>query len=165
MKDYVESIVVGLGQMQVIKERPVVLTCLGLGSSIALCAYDPVANVGGMAHMVLPSSGEGTNRAPSPKYVDTGVPMLIEEMVRQGALKSGLLVKIAGGARVLRIEGLDESLDVGGRNIEAAKVALAKEGISIAAADVGGIYGRTVHLFADSGKVIVKPVGGLGIQL
>lgn len=165
MTDHTESIVVGLGEMRVLKNQPAVLTCLGLGSCIALCAYDPLAKVAGMSHMVLPSVNDGVGRAASPKYVDTAVPILVQEMTKQGAVKSNMVVKIAGGAQVLRIQGVNGRLNVGERNLQATKVALAREGISIAAADVGGDAGRTMQFFAGSGKVFVRPVGGLGIQL
>lgn len=41
-----ESVTVGMGEMQVVKDRPMVLTSIGLGSCIAMCAYDPVARRG-----------------------------------------------------------------------------------------------------------------------
>lgn len=160
-----ESIVVGLAEMQVMKNPSVILTCVGLGSCIALCAYDPVSKVGGIAHMVLPNSGDGGNKKISPKYVDTGIPLLLQEMSKQGAAKSRLVVKVTGGAQMLSIPGLNGRLNIGERNITELKTALAKEGISTSAADLGGSCGRTVQLFLDTGRVIVKIVGGKSIEL
>jgi chemotaxis protein CheD len=45
-----------LGEWAVTDGRDGVLTCLGLGSCVAFIAYDPVARVGGVAHMVLTDS-------------------------------------------------------------------------------------------------------------
>ncbi len=53
---------------------------LGLGSSVALWAYDPVTKVGGMAHMVLPERSANGASGLSPKFVDCAIPMLFEEM-------------------------------------------------------------------------------------
>ena len=160
-----ESIVVGLGEMRVMKGQPAVLTCIGLGSCIALCAYDPVARVGGVAHMVLPISGSEDKKQISPKYVDTGVPLLFQEMRRQGAIKLRLVVKAAGGAQMLSIPGSNGRLNVGERNIAELKLSLAREGASASAIDVGGTRGRTLKLFLDTGKVIVRTVEGRSIEL
>lgn len=160
-----ESIVVGLGEMHVIKKPSAILTCVGLGSCIALCAYDPVSKVGGIAHMVLPNSNDGGNKKKSPRYIDTGVPLLVQEMSKQGAAKSRLVFKAAGGAQMLSIPGLNGRLNIGERNVAELKPTLAKEGISVSAADMGGNSGRTIQLFLDTGKVIVKTVGGRSIEL
>lgn len=155
-----ESIIVGMGEMRVSKIQSAVLACLGLGSCIALCAYDPVAKVGGIAHMVLPTSGDGDNKKISAHYVDTGVPLLIREMGKQGAAKSRLIVKVIGGARMFSIPGSCGNLDIGERNITELKSVLAKEGISVVASDIRGNHGRTLHLFMDSGTLMVKKAGG-----
>ncbi len=160
-----EAIVIDLGKMKVVKNQGVVLTCVGLGSCIALCVYDPVAKVGGMAHMVLPESSGRQDEEPSPRYVDAGVPMLFEEMTRQGAIKSRLVVKIVGGASMLSVPGLNGRLNIGERNIAAARAALAKRAIAVSAADLGGRFGRTVQLFAASGCVTVRTVGKESVDL
>lgn len=165
MMTYEKSVVVGLGEMEVTKEQSAVLTSVGVGSCIVVCAYDPVSKVGGMAHLVLPKSDREGNRNAPARYVNTGIPMLFREMTRQGAIKSRLVVKIVGGARMLIIPGLDAQLNIGERNITEARASLAEEGISLAAADIGGNYGRTVQLFLDSGKVTVKTVGGENVEL
>jgi len=160
-----ESIVIGLGEMRVMKGQSAVLSCIGLGSCIALCAYDPVTKVGGIAHMVLPTSGNEDKKQISPKYVDTGVPLLFQEMSQQGAIKSRLVIKAAGGAQMLSIPGSNGRLNVGERNIAELKLALAREGRQASATDVGGTRGRTLKLFLGTGKVIVRTVDGISIEL
>ncbi len=159
-----KSIIVGLGEMQVTKEQGMVLNVIGLGSCIAVCAHDPVSKVGGIAHIVLPSSDNGRDRTP-PKYVDTGIPLLFQKLEKQGAAKSRLVVKLIGGARMLAIPGLDGQGGIGERNVAMAKQVLVKEGISISNTDIGGTYGRTVQLFLDSGETFVKLAGGAAIKL
>ena len=44
------EIVLNLGELRAAQRDDTALVCLGLGSCVGLCAYDPVARVGGMAH-------------------------------------------------------------------------------------------------------------------
>ena len=103
-----ETIVLGLGDMAVTSDTESALMCLGLGSCIAVSAYDPISKIAGMAHVVLPRNG-GRETKSSAKYVDTAIPHLFEEMKKQGAITSRLVVKIAGGARMSLAPGLDRS--------------------------------------------------------
>ena len=50
------TISVGLGEVEVSKDPLVVLAAHGLGSCIGVLAYDPIAKVGGLAHILLPDS-------------------------------------------------------------------------------------------------------------
>ena len=160
-----ESILIGMGEMVVTNDTSTVLTCVGLGSCVALCAYDPVSKIGGVAHLVLPIYGSDNGKEPSAKWVDTGVPLLLRKALEQGAVKSRLVIKMAGGARMLAIPGCNGRLDIGARNIAELKAAATREGITISAAEVGGNSGRTLHLFMDSGKVTVKAAGGTSKEL
>ena len=160
-----EVINVGMGEIRITKEPEAVLTCVGLGSCIGLCAYDPVAKLGGMIHMVLPDSRNGGAAHNASKYVDTGVPLLFLEMGKLGAVKSRLRVRLAGGARMFTIPGTGELLDVGGRNIRMVSEALGREGISSPVGDVGGDRGRTLQLFIDTGKIYVKRAGEASVEL
>ncbi len=155
------SIIVGLGEVRVTKDPAAVLTCLGLGSCIGVSAYDPVAKVGGMAHIVLPSSS-GNGRNASPKYADVGVPLLLREMQAQGALRSRLIVKIAGGAQMSLAAGFAKAFKIGDNNVAAVDAALASERIAVRAAETGGNTGRTVRLYLESGRTIVSKAGSEG---
>lgn len=152
--DTADNLVVGLGQLYV-RKAPGVLVCLGLGSCIALSAYDPKSNIGGMAHIVLP---DGTGRVDqnSPKYANAAVPLLLEEMEEQGANLSRLLIRMAGGAKMAGIGALGTVFKIGESNIEATRLALTKAGIDrIDGADVGGSHGRTVRLWLETGRLAI----------
>jgi chemotaxis protein CheD len=160
-----QSVVIGMGELQIAKDDATVLTCLGLGSCVALCAYDSKAKVAGMAHIVLPSGGSDAGGT-SVKYADSGVPLLINKMMTMGARKSSLTLKIAGGSRMLSIPGAGSArMNIGERNAEEVKNTIRKLGLRIEADDTGGTTGRTVQLFADSGRVTVKKVGGEATEL
>jgi len=149
---------VGLGEIRVVRDSLAVLTCVGLGSCVALCAWDPVAKVGGMAHLFLASSG-ATNAGPPGKFVNTGVPSLLKEMIGMGASTCRLTIKMAGGAQMLAIPGAETQLRVGEENVAAVRKALRREGLPIQGEDVGGRSGRQVQLFVGTGAVVVKTVG------
>jgi len=133
-----ENVVVGLGQLYV-RKAPSVLVCLGLGSCIALSVYDPTTTVGGMVHIVLP---DGTGRADhdAPKYANSAVPLLLEEVTRQGGNLSKATIRMAGGSKMAGTGALGAVFKIGESNIEATRVALAAAGITrIDGTDVGGL--------------------------
>lgn len=103
------TLMVGLGEVKISQDPAEVLTCLGLGSCVGVCMYDPVAKVAGMAHIVLPNSDGKPDKAGG-KYADTAVPLLLEMMLKRGAIKSRVIVKIAGGAQISRSKGLGRCL-------------------------------------------------------
>lgn len=147
-----ENVVVGLGQLYV-RKTPSVLVCLGLGSCIALSIYDQTAQVGGMVHIVLP---DGTGRADqnAPKYANSAVPLLIEEVTRQGGNIARAKIRMVGGAKMAGTGALGAVFKIGENNIEATRAALAESGITkIHGKDVGGSHGRTVRLWLESGKM------------
>jgi len=152
------SIIVGLGEMEVTRLPSAVLSCLGIGSCIVVCIYDSLFKIGGMSHIVLPSHDgkTGDNLA---KFADTGVPLLINEVLRQGGIRSRLTIKIAGGAQMSLAPGLINTFKTGERNLIGVKMAIEKAGIPLLAADVGGNKGRTVRMYINTGKVTVKTAG------
>ena len=159
-----ETIVVGLGEVKVSREAGVVLTCLGLGSCVGISTYDPVTRVAGMAHIVLPvSNGRGAGGAP--KFGDIGVPHLLGEMRKQGAMTSRLIVKIAGGAQMSRAPGMSDAFRIGDKNIQAVQEALELAGVPVAAADIGGSQGRTLRIYLDTGATLVSRAGRQSSEL
>lgn len=159
-----EAVVIGLGEMRVTASPSAVLVCLGLGSCVALCVADPVAKVGGMAHIVLPS-GVG-RRAAGAKYADQAVPSLLEEMEHQGAVRSRLKVWLAGGAAMVKTGPLGSAFKIGEDNVAAIRAALKEAGIPrITGSDTGGTHGRTVRLWPDTGRVVVSAATRGDIEL
>ena len=146
-----EMVVVGLGEMQVSNDPNMVLACLGLGSCIGISAYDPVARVGAMVHVVLPH-GNNIDCGKSPtKYANTALPIMVNAMERKGAIKSRIVLKIAGGAKIIHTIAVGSILDIGDRNIAAVKKAVAENKLSIKAEDIRGTLGRSMWLNVDTG--------------
>jgi len=147
----VTKVGVGLEEIRVSTDPNVILACMGLGSCIAACGYDPVARVGGMAHIVLPDSG-GKEKEGSPgKFADTGIPRLIEAMKEAGALKSRIALKMAGGARIFANVKEGSLLDIGFRNLAAVRLALVANSLELRGENTGGTHGRSLLLHISTG--------------
>jgi len=151
------SVMVGMAEIQVLKGAGT-FSCLGLGSCIGLCVLDPISNVAGCVHIMLPESFADKTVDRPGKFANTGIPELIAMMERMGAQRSRLVLAMAGGAQVFRYGGgeTNSRLDIGARNSVAVEEALKKLGLKVIAKDVGGNMGRTVTFVADTGAISVR---------
>jgi chemotaxis protein CheD len=154
-----DPISVGLGEQVVSKNPADVLVAYGLGSCVGVGMFDPVRRVSGLIHAVLPQRLNGTDPV-SPKYVDSGLEGLLAEMVRAGADRNRLVIKMVGGANMLMTASLSNMFDIGSRNVNMAHEVLQRLGLRLQAERVGGHTGRTVHLYVATGRMTVRMVGG-----
>ncbi len=151
---------VSIGELKLGNSPNDLLVAYGLGSCVAICVYDAVAGIGGMIHSLLPQSAKNNGAtAPTAKFVDEGVPLLLEAVKNAGAQTSRLEVYVCGGAQMLSAPGFKNTLNIGERNVAAAETALAAAGLRIRGRDTGGTSGRTVKLRIDSGEITVKTLG------
>ncbi len=153
--------VIGIAEMAVSANGGDRLVTYALGSCLGICVHDPVAGVGGLLHVMLPSSDIDPQKAQRNPFmfVDTGVPELFRAAYRAGAQKERLIVKVIGGASTGDSEQPD-SFQVGKRNVLTLKKLLWKNGVILRAEDVGGQrLSRTVFLQVGSGEVLVKTNG------
>ena len=122
-----------------------------LGSCVAACLNEPVADVGGMKHFRL--QGEDTA---SPLVARHGVhlmELLINGMIKLGAARSRIEAKLFGGARTM--QGLG---DFGADNARFAQEFLRREGIALAGGSLGGVAGRRIEFWPATGRVRQKLV-------
>jgi chemotaxis protein CheD len=143
---------VGIGQMAVC-HAPEQIICLGLGSCVAIVLYDPVARIGGVAHVLLPKSpikcdNEG-------KYADTGTKKLVQEMLNRGAKKERLVAKLVGGAQMFPNLNLAIA-NIGRENSMMIRNILREYMIRIVAEDLGGNRGRSAYFDTSDGHITVK---------
>lgn len=152
------SIVVGMAEIHVAK-GPAKYTCLGLGSCIGLCALDPVSNISGCAHIMLPEAyADKSNEKPG-KFANTAVPEILTMLERLGASRSRLVWAMAGGAQVFKFStATSGKLDIGVRNTEAVEKLIKSLGLKCVAKEVGGNLGRTVMMDAETGLITVRTV-------
>jgi chemotaxis protein CheD len=157
------TLVVGLGEAKVLKDKPGLddsLVAYGLGSCVAICLWDPATRVAGMAHVVLP--GADPTGAPNAKFARSALPALIARMQAQGAGRDPrrFTARLAGGAQVLALGGSGSLPRVGEQNAKAAQEALAAAGVTVLASDLGGSKGRSVWFDPrEGGKIRVRAIG------
>ena len=156
--EHQDCIIVGMGEIHISSNPADILSCLGIGSCIAVCAFDPISRVAGMAHIVLPSSNGKKVDNPG-KFADIAIPLMVERLSQAGALKYSTIIKLVGGAQMSNAPGLENTFKTGERNAVAVKTALKEAKLLIAATDLGGNKGRTVRLHVSNGKVIVRTAG------
>lgn len=158
MMDSSSIIKVRMADLNVAK-YPDILTTLGLGSCVGIALYDPIARVGGLAHIMLPDSTQIKNNSNIAKFADTATVKLIEEMINIGAKKDRIVAKLAGGAQMFSFSQSSDLMRVGARNVSAAQAILEKLGIPIIAFDTGENYGRTIELYTEDGRLVIKTIG------
>lgn len=137
---------------------PSSLISYGLGSCIGIAIYDSATKIGGLSHIMLPDSKQARSNENPAKFADTALPLMVQEMITLGAVKSRMTAKIAGGAQMFKFANATDIMRVGERNAEAVKYVLKEIGIKIIAEDTGGNYGRTVELRLDTGVYRIKTI-------
>lgn len=120
-----------------------------LGSCVSCCLWDPQACVGGMNHILLAQASAGHQaRALSGLQA---MEVLINDLVKRGAVRERLVAKAFGGARMIR--GFS---DIGNQNAEFIQSFLAREGIALTTTSFGGTQARNLRFWPGTGRVQQK---------
>lgn len=135
-----------------------IMATYSLGSCIGICLYDLVAHIGGMLHYQLPSSMMDAKRAEENPmmFADTGMNILMREMLALGANKKRMQVRIAGGAAM---DNGPKGFDIGKRNHLAIKKILWQNSMFLDAEDIGGTSARNLYMNIANGVVTVRTNG------
>ena len=151
--------IVSVAEMKLSSNPEEVIVTHGLGSCVGLSVYDPVSKVGGLLHVMMPTSAVNPTKAQSNPYmfVDTGVPRFFDELQAAGAQKKRWVVKVSGGAKVTN--DLCDHFQIGKKNYVALRKVLWKRGVLINAEDVGGKSARTMYLDVGTGRVWLRANG------
>ena len=147
-------LVIGIGEIGVSNNRSTRISTHAVGSCIAVCVFDPAASVAGMLHFLLPEASINPGRAVTHPavFADTGIPLLFQKAYAHGLVKQRAVVKLVGGADMVQTR---VAFNTGKRNLLAARNLLWRNGVFIAAEDVGGTDARTVHMSVDDGRLQV----------
>lgn len=146
---------IGIAQMMVSDKPDDLLVAPNLGSCLGVSVYDPKNKFGGMIHCLLPLSTSDPDKAKERPcmYVDTGVALLLESILKKGAKKSDLVIAVVGGANINDENGVFE---IGKKNFTVLKKILWKNNLLIKAQHVGENFSRTISLSIGSGEVSLK---------
>ena len=152
-----ELIRVGMADYKV-GSAPATIISYGLGSCIGISIYDPQTKIGGLLHIMLPDSTQSRPSENPAKFADTGMPLMLADILQLGASRSRLVAKLAGGAQMFAFANATDIMRVGARNAAAAKKILQDLRIPVLAEDTGGTYGRTVQIDLATGIYKVKTI-------
>jgi chemotaxis protein CheD len=128
-----------------------------LGSCVSACIRDRRLRIGGMNHFMLPSdesdgsSTWGSAANPSTRFGNVAMERLINELLKLGARRADLEVKLVGGGKVL-----DAMTDVGARNVQFVRDYVRAEGFVVTGEDLGDIYPRKVLYHPQTGIARLK---------
>jgi chemotaxis protein CheD len=139
-----------------------VLVTLGLGSCVAIMLHDAAARAGAMAHVLLPSRSLARDTSNPAKFPETAVPFLVEQLREFDADPRRLVAKLVGGASMFAQLSAPGSVQMGERNVAAARNALRAAAIPVVSEAVGGGAGRSVRFYVSDGRVEVRSVGANG---
>jgi len=160
-KDNVEVAKILPGEYYVTTHHEVIATVLG--SCISACIRDPDTGIGGMNHFMLPGDNGkrhdkwGVRDCLTTRYGVAAMENLINDILKQGANKSRLEIKLFGGGEVLRMG----TNSVGKRNIDFVRDFIRTENFTIAAEDLGGTYPRKVNFLPKTGQVMMRRLRSL----
>ncbi len=146
---------VGIGEFLVSARPEEILVTFALGSCIGVTMYDSDKRVGGMIHCKLPDSNVDSryqNRKQA-MYVDTGIPLLVERILKAGGDLRRLIVKLAGASISPQRNDL---FRIGERNYEVVKQLLASMNLPLHAEECGGNIPRTLYLYMADGRTLIR---------
>jgi chemotaxis protein CheD len=152
------SQIVSVADMIVLREHEGILCTNPLGVGLGVAIFDPVARVAGLWHLLLPASALDQARAAihPGMFADSGLEAFLQKAASLQADPARLVVCVAGGARLM-----DEGVifDIGRRNLEALDSQLSSRGLSVHAAEVGGLANRSMRIDMATGVVRLKISG------
>ncbi len=144
------------GEYYVTRHDEIITTVLG--SCVSACIRDPNTGVGGMNHFMLPGTkGKrmdqwGGEDSLATRYGIAAMEKLINDILKQGARRAHLELKLFGGGKVMAMD----INNVGERNVQFSRQFAQAEGLRVLAEDLGGTYPRKVNFFPRTGRVMAK---------
>lgn len=145
---------IGPGEFYATQRDMLIVTVLG--SCVSACLRDPEARVGGMNHFMLPhhASGSWGDDLKSTRFGNFAMEKLINELIKSGASRDRMEIKVFGGGNVT-----ESSNAVGSDNAAFVLRYLQAEGLRCAAQDLGGQLPRRIHYYPSTGRVVRKLLG------
>jgi chemotaxis protein CheD len=150
-----KDVLVGIADLQVVRDAATVVSTHGLGSGVGLAVYDPLVKVGGILHYMLPAPSERSAPVPSEdlaKYASSGIPLLLETALELGASKRRLIVCAVGAGEFLSDSA---GFDLGKRNQNLLRKTLFQHQLRLSAHSLGGCTARTLWLHMSDGSLVV----------
>lgn len=131
-----------------------VISTVALGSCLGITCYDPITKIGALLHAMLPLAHKYPDLKPNAaRCVDTGVPALLDAVVKLGGNRTSLELKVFGGAQILQA---NEYFSIGRQNVDVMKAIVADHHLRVTVWDVGGSVNRSIKLNLSNGRVHLR---------
>lgn len=155
-----EQRVVPISGLLVCDNPKVILCSHSIGMGLVVAAFDPVTQVAGLFHAMLPDTQMHPARAKEKPgmFLDTGLEALSFTLQVSGAVAARLRYYAAGGAQVM---GTSSHLNIGLRNTDALQRLREARSIKLTGAHLGGHTCRSFYLAIESGEASVLLSGQL----
>jgi chemotaxis protein CheD len=137
------------GEFYVTQAEEIIATVLG--SCVSTCIRDRNTGLGGMNHFMLPDDPHKDARGDALRYGCFAVERLINELLKRGADRNELEIKVFGGGQVIPGMG-----DIGRSNVEFVRNYLRDEELRSVVEDVGGPWARRLRYYPSTGKALLK---------
>jgi len=150
-------IVVNISDLKISNNPSDVIITYALGSCVGITLYDPINNIGGMLHSMLPEAREHQDKARENPFmfVDTGFKIFLDKMLSLGSDKKKLIVCACGGGSPTA-RNKEDFFEIGLRNVTVLKKVLWQNGLFLKGSDFGGYDARTMILELSNGRVSMK---------
>lgn len=144
----------------IVSSRPLLVSTV-LGSCVSVCFHHPATRTGAIFHAMLPTQAMSRETQPSCKFVDSAMELILARLGRLGIPQYEMECKLFGGAFTIQPERKDSVrnvVDVGRKNVDVAKAALADLGLRVLCEDALGRFGRKLFFATHTGEVWMRPV-------
>ena len=132
------------GSHLVSRDPAVVLTSI-LGFCVATCLWDPVAGIGGMNHLLLAKGPE--DGGAGYRYGSHAIELLINDLLKHGAVRSRRHAKLFGGATMQNSFGR-----IGRENAEFALEFIRAEELTLVSHSLLGTQARRIRFRPTTGS-------------
>jgi chemotaxis protein CheD len=149
---------IGIAEVNISKSPNILRTTLG--SCLGIVFYNPDSKVGAIAHIMLARDPMGKDKIKNPgKYGETALPLLVKMMEDEGSKIGSYSARIFGGSSMFKNITSAFLNNIGESNIAIVKEFLAEKKIPLLAEDLAGHEGRTISLYLDDGRILLKKAG------
>lgn len=135
--------------------QPTIIHTL-VGSCVAVCLFDPVTQISGMNHILLPGKADMKRFDAPARYGINAMELLINKIMNLGGDRRRLVAKAFGGAHLL--PAISEKNGVGRKNAEFVMEFLETESIRLISGDLGGHESRRLYFHTNTGAVFLKRI-------
>ena len=130
-------------------DKTCILMSRAIGSCIVVTAWDPINQVGGMAHIMLPGKAPEKKNKQKTKYAEDAIDMLIRLLDEKDVSRENPQVCLIGSGNVLKRPDNRICKD----NLQSAETILQNRYLPIRRRAVGGTLRRSALLDTESGNV------------